>query len=269
MSVKYARKFSWWWKEPGCAKAMMRLYKASPLYYGKAKEIVMPDGIEPTPVFNLKREWHKRPKKRTQAQEEAVCLKWYVERYSECAFWYELHARRAFALEGKGGVIAYLFGVPFHKLTSEQIENVLNRHNACKGNPPTERPLFAYMCSYGQDVADPATVKLMREHAGDGWTAPMLFSFNLKQCRDGKILEEIEKLLRLILRPKLQISEPPMNAGKKNRTKNTGPAFTEIEALDVFTRLPAAEAEKTGCDQAVWWRAKELIKEYFQDNNSP
>lgn len=266
--MNLARKFSWWWKEPGVEKAMMRLYKASPFYYGKDKEIVMPPGTKPTPIFALKRKWFKRPKKLTPAQYQELCRKWFAEHYSECAFWYELHARRAFAVEGNNGAIAYGFGVPFHKLTTDQSANVASHHKAWKGNPPTEKPPSPYVGSFGQDIADPATVKRMREVTRVGWTEPMLISFNLKQCRDGKIVEELEKLLR-IERGRLKIPEPPMNAGKKNRTKNTGPAFTEIEALDVFSRLPAAQAKKMGCDKAVWWRAKKLITEYFKDNNSP
>ena len=261
-----ARKFSWWWKEPGVAKAMMRLYKASPLYYGKQKQIVMPPGTKPTPVFALKRKWFKRPKKLTPAQYEELCLKWYVEYYSECAFWYELHARRAFAAEGDKGAIAYGFGVPFHKLTSEQIERVSVHHRASKGNPPPQRLPSAYVGSFWQDIADPATVKRMREATGEGWTAPMLFSFNLKQCSDDAICTKLREFF-LIERRRTGTKEPTVNEGKKLRIAKKGKSFTEIETLDVFARLPSAEAKKTTFDDAVSRRAKRLIKEWFQENN--
>jgi hypothetical protein len=266
----FARKFRWWWKEPGRAKAMMRLYKASPQSFHKEKAVKIPPGVKgPLPIFDFKPEWMKRPPKLTREQLETLCLEWFVKHYNECAFWYELHARREFASGMKKPAVRYAFGAPFCKLTLEQIQRVEMewRHKVKTdgGALPKERP-FAYVLSLPSQITDEKTIQSLREKAKLGWSEPGLIAFNLKECSNREILKRLVDVLKF-QRQKRGIPEPEANAGKKLRTKKTGKAFTEIEALDVFTRLSVAEANKSAYDSAGSRRAKREIRREFPEIN--
>lgn len=276
MSTQYARKFAWWWKEPGKAKAMVRLYKASPQYdfdqgFRKAKPR---PGQGKTPLLKKWLKWQKTAPKITREELEERALKWYVERYSESAFLYELHARREFGLGVKPGQIRYAFGKPFHKLTLDQIEMWQiweKEHKRLKalttakdaGEPTSKKP-FPVVCAFPAQFADCKNLKSLNEKAEAGHSAPWVITFNLRECRDTEITKHLIKNLLKYERTERGIPEPIVNTGgPPKRTKNVGKALTEIEALDVFHRLSPEEAKKTSYDDAVSRHAKRLIKEEF------
>lgn len=250
---------------------MMRLYKASPQSFHKQKAVkISPHVKGPLTIFDLKPEWMKRPPKLTREQLETLCLEWYVKHYSECAFWYELHARREFASGMKKPAVRYAFGVPFCKLTLEQIQRVEMswRYKIEKdgGALAKERP-FAYVLSLPSQITDGKIIQSLREKAKLGWSEPGLIAFNLKECSNREILKRLVAVLK-IQRQQLGIPEPKVNAEKKLRTAKTGKAFTGIEALDVFTRLPLAEVKKTKYDSADSRRAKRKIQREFPEIDS-
>jgi len=102
----------------------------------------------------------------------------------------------------------------------------------------------------------------MRDRQKNGWSSPRLISFNLKECRDGEILKRLEDLLR-VERAQRGIPEPAMNQNRSNRKIYAGRSFTEIEALDAWTRLPRRQAAATGLDEAQSRSAKRLIKAHL------
>jgi hypothetical protein len=269
VSTQYARKFVWWWKEPGKAKAMVRLYKASPQYVfdqGFRKAKPMP-GQGKSSLLEKWLKWQKTAPKITRGQLEEFALKWYVEQYSESAFLYELHARREFGFGVKPGQLRYFFGKPFHKLTLDQIEEwrQIRLKQVTKGKDTAERKSkerFPYLCCHLSKLSDSKTLKSLNEKAEAGHSAPWVITFNLRECRDTEITKHLIKNLLKYERTKRGIPQPKMHK-KSNRNAKEGKAFTEIEALDVFTRLEPANAKNAGYDEAVSWRAKGLIKEVF------
>ncbi len=273
MSTQYARKFAWWWKEPGKAKAMVPLYKVSPQYYHSGKMICFPPSKKGVfSIGDIKQEWLKRSPKITREQLEELSLKWYVEQYSESAFFYELHARREFGLGVEKPKLRYAFGKPFHKLTLAQIEMWQiweKEHKRMKamttkdaGEPTSKKP-FPYVCAFPAQLSDSKILQSLNEKATSGHSASWVIQFNLKEFRDNEITEHLTKHLLAIERAQRGIPEPAVNKGKNHRNAKEGKTFTDIEALDVFHRLSPEEAKKTSYDDAVSRRAKSLIKEEF------
>ncbi len=178
--------------------------------------------------------------------EEELCREWYVKHFSECAFWYELHARREFGWNAKTPQVRYAIGVPFCKLTFRQIENVASqwKQKIAKdgGTLADERPA-AYTLSLPEQIREEWLIQSLHEKAKSGWSEPGLIAFNLKECSNREILDRLRDMLK-IQRQLRGIPEPKRSTGKKRRMEKNGKSFTEIEALDVFTRLPRAEAEK-------------------------
>lgn len=266
-----AARFGWWWLD--IAKAMLPTYLASP-HCEQTKALEIPKGEKgPFTFFNIKPEWGKSVDKLPRKQQEEFCLHWYIEYYSEHAFRYELHARRGFTRNGCNTPANFQYGKPFHELTNRQIEMLVILHNTRQKNQPSvdtgcdqnKRP-FAYTVSTLEDIANPQIIKAMRDKAKLGWTEPRLINFNLKQCADVDILKRLEGFLR-IQRAILGIPNPHVNAGKKNAASKTGRPFTSIEALDVWTRLPRAEAVKTGYAEKTAREARKVIAELFGETN--
>lgn len=217
-----SKDFDWWWRRPGAA--MMCLYRCSSDYYYKLRMVVIPPTAKGCFVFNIKKTWLKKPRKLEHAEIEELCRKWFVGNYSEYAFWYELHARRHFANKMDRPNPLYEFGVPFPKLTSQQLHILVSR------SPTRKKPRHAYTVSRLSDVENNRTINFMRDRQKNGWSSPRLISFNLKECRDGEILKRLEDLLR-VERAQRGIPEPAMNQNRSNRKIYAGRSFTEIEAL--------------------------------------
>jgi hypothetical protein len=220
-------------------------------------------------ILNLKLENVKSVHELPRKIQEAACLKWYVDYYTEHAFRYELQARRGFTRNGCNARVAYGYGKPFHKLTNEEIQMLVilqnNQPSVDTGCDQKKKP-FAYTVSTLEDIANPQIVQAMRAKAKLGWTEPRLINFNLKQCADVDILKRLEGFLR-IQRAILGIPNPHVNAGKENAANKTGRSFTPIEALDVWTRLPRAEAVKTGYAEKTAREARKVIAELFGETN--
>ena len=252
-------RFGWWWLD--IAKAMLPVYLASP-HCKETKSIDIPKGEKgPFTIFNIKPAWGTSVDKLPRERQEALCLHWYVEYYGEHAFRYELHGRRGFTSNGSNAKVDYEHGKPFHKLTNAQIQMLAILHKARQDKRP-----FAYTVSLLEDIANAQIVKDMQEKAKVGWTEPRLINFNLKQCADADILDRIASLLKCE-RARLGIPSPHVNAGKKNAACKTGKPFTPIEALDVWTRLPRAEAAATGYAEKQARDARKAIAELVRETN--
>lgn len=265
-------RFGWWWLD--IAKAMLPVYLESS-HCQQAGRIDIPKGEKgPFTIFNIKPEWVTSVDKLPREQQEGVCLHWYVEYCSEHAFRYELHARRGFTRNSSKAKPAYGFGKPFHELTNKQIEMLAIRDERREKlsfpyfGKEQDKRRFAYTMSRAEDIADAQIVKGMRDKAKLGWTEPRLISFNLKERADTDILDGIATVLR-IERERLGIPSPHVNANKKHAACKTGKPFTKIEALDVWTRLPRAEAMKTGYAEKQAREARKAITELFGETNPP
>lgn len=252
-------RFGWWWLNIG--KALLPLYLESP--HGKAtKSLAIPKGKKgPFTASNTKPEWWKSVKELPREHQEALCLHWYVEHYSEHAFRYELHGRRGFTSNTSKAEVDYENGKPFHKLTNAQIEMLAIVHNTRQAKKP-----LAYSVSRPEDIGNPQIIQAMQEQAKLGWTEPMLIHFNLKGCADADILGRIASHLKCE-RWRLGVPSPHVNTGKKNAACKTGKPFTEIEALDVWTRLPRAEAKSTGYAEKQAREARKAITELSRETN--
>jgi len=223
-----SKRFGWWWHNP--AKALRR-------------------------AFN--------DKSYPDRSEEAI--KRYVwPEYQRPAFNYELASRHS-------GETKYLLGKPFHRLTAEQMSQVR------KVWPPERRPLrpfhfFPYdetpdvtktlsrIASRNDLVLSSAATdrenlvesttrraermrELEQNHAqATGWTAPHLFSFNLRGCGDQAIGDAIGDHVAAE-RLRMDVPPPPRNKGRANRSAG-GLSFHCVEAFDVWRHLSRGEAEQ-------------------------
>ena len=247
-----AKQFGWWWREPD--KALLPLCKAGPLR--DAKNFILPPDSPPVlsgpELMSLKGVKWEKP---TRKEALAFCRQWYVERWSECAFWYELHARRAYADKSKKAILNYEFGVPFPKVTQFQADTLARRWPAV----PKKKVTIIF-----GDLTDPAcgdALAHLTQLSESGYTRPLLISFNLKEFRDTNICKRIGAFLK-IARLRRGIPEPKMNTAPNAKSKE-GRSFRQIEALDVWKLLSRKEAEKTGIDEAQARDAKKLIRATF------
>ncbi len=246
-------RFGWWWLD--IAEAMLPVYLKSP--HGKTTcQIEIPPDLKGPPILtHIKPNWTTPVHKLPREEQTKLCLAWYVEYYSEHAFRYELHGRRGFTENGIQAKVAYEHGKPFHKLTNAQIEWLANRHTAQRKKQP-----FAYTACELKDIASPRIVESMLDKAKAGWSEPKLMSFNLKECADVEILKRIAKFLRFE-RARLGIPRSHGLTGKRNAASKIGTPFTQIEALDVWTRLPRTEASNTGYAEKQARDARKAIAE--------
>ncbi len=253
---------------------MLPVYLASPHCAQTKSFNKIPKGEKgPFTMFNMNPEWGTSVDKLPRKHQEELCLMWYVEYCSEHAFRYELQARRGFISNGSNSAVDYEHGKPFHKLTNKQIEMLVILENTRLKNQPSavtasrrKKKPFAYTVSTLEDIANPLIVNGMAEQVKLGWTEPRLINFNLKQCADTEILTRLGSFLRCE-RARLGIPAPHVNEGKQNAASKTGKPFTQIEALDVWTRLPRAEAAATGYAEKQARDARKAIAELVRETN--
>ena len=178
---------------------------------------------------------------------------------NQCALNYELVARHDLK---PGASPVYEFGMPFHRLPARTMSSLL-----CRWPNDPWPPMFEVLDEGAQpdvtlmlarlheSISDDGGEAVKREHerravardrietteAKCGWTVPRYFRFNLGAHTTGTILTALGRWLNA-QRKTFNFEKPRPNQNRANRSKR-GLSFRAIEALDVWTHLPRAEAK--------------------------